>query len=482
LTGKGMDNMVNQNKYGRIPKYAATITAFILALSCLFIFPDAAFAYIWPSYDGTLRVPVADSNLRIDPSRDMTYDELGFFYALYDCLFVIDDSDNVRQNLVESYQTSDNLTRYVFNLKGSIAFSDSTKLKSSDVISALESNLRRIGDRADAFDNIAQMQVTDENSFEIKLKIADPDLPRKLAHPFCAITKGAGNEVSAGLTSLFYFTGTGPFLLDEVGSHRIRLTRNENYHRGKAYLKAIEFEIAPYEEESFLLFASGKLDIHRVPFTQYGELMRRQGVNLSNRIGLDTIILDFAHHSTVGSLISYVNPSELVNVILNHAGSGATGILPDDQIEFPSTSSFRRPSSNTLQIVLGYYGDKNLLEPVARRIATEWESYGLTVQVIRIDSYPNGLCDAVVRLVKTMGQESGFVWRSTRSSLGTSDKMPLNTDIFSSPEKEEEREYLGKGRFLPIARPYITYALSDNIRNFRLIAGCIPDYWSISLD
>lgn len=474
--------MFNQNKYGKIPAYAVTISALLLAFFCLLLSPRQTDAYIWPSYDGSLRVPVADSTLLIDPAQDMTYDELGIFYALYDCLFVIDDINNVRQNLVESFQTSDNFTRYVFKLKNNITFSDTTKLKSADVISSLENNLRRIGDRGDAFENIAQMKTIDENSFEIILKIADPDLPRKLAHPFCAITKGAGSEVSAGSTYFFHFIGTGAFLLDEVGTRRVRLIRNENYHRGKAYLKAIEFEIASNEEESFLRFTSGKLDIHRVPFTQYGELMRRQGVNLSNRTGLDTIILDFANRSRMGSLISYVNPSELVNVILNHAGTGTTGILPDDEIKFPATNSFKRPATSLQQIVLGYYGDKNLLEPVARRIATEWESYGLKVEVMRIDSYPSGSCDAVVRIVKTIGQDSDFIWRSTRSSLGTTGKMPLNTDIFLSPEKDEEREYLAKGNFLPIARPYITYALSDKTRNFRLIAGCVPDYWSISLD
>ena len=459
---------------------ALLIAAMLLSTFLLFNRPSNA--YIWPKYDGYLKVPISDSNISLTPAQEMSYEELGLFFAVYDCLFYINDADLVMPNLAEKFETEDQYTRYIIQINRYAQFHDGSIMTANDVVSSIKNNLAGFGQRGQAFENISLIRAIDNHTLEINLKNADPDLPRKLAYPVCAVVKGDGIERASGSTRLFHFTGSGPFKIDDVNSQRIRLIRNEKYHRGRAYLKSIEFQVILSEEDSYLKFASGKLHLHRVPYKQYGELMRRENVNLINRDGKDTIILDFGNSPYRANLIKSLEPDEIVNVVMNHAGRGVKGILPDDKTGFLNPESYSNSGLGIEnEIVLGYFGDVNLLEPIAKRIETEWESKGFSVSVMKLDEIPCGICDVVLRIVKTMNQDADFTWLSTRYSLGAEGKLADDIGVFVIPELKEEAEMIKEMRFFPIARPNVVYALADDLVNFRLLAGCVPDYWSISL-
>lgn len=454
---------------------------FPFVIILILVLTNPSSAYIWPRYDGYLKMPVADSELTLDPAHEMTYEEIGLFFALYDCLFYINNSNQVMPNLAESFETYEQYRRYVIRLNQNATFHDGSPVTAQAVADSIRRNHVRIQQKSQPYDNIQSINTLDTYTLEFHLNTADPDLPEKLAHPFCAIIKGTGEEVVSGSTKVFHYIGSGPFKLDEVSAQRIRLVANDSYHRGRPYLRSIEFQIIKSEEDSFLKFASGKLHIHRVPYKQYGELMRLHGINIANREGSDTIILDFGNNINKSALIKLLKPVEIVNVVMNHAGSGVRGILPDDETGFcnPDTAGANRITDNN--IVLGYLGDNSLLEPIARRIETEWEASGLDVSVIMLDELPSGICDAVLRIVKTMRQDSSFIWLSTRYSLGAEGVFYDSFDVFENPEVLEEKQLIEDMHFFPIARPRMAFALSDDVVNFRLIAGCVPDFWSISL-
>jgi ABC-type transport system substrate-binding protein len=456
---------------------------FILAFLCfqVSVSHDLSDAYIWQKYDGIIRLPISSSILNLDPARDMSYEELTLFFAVYDGLFYIDHINRVRNNLAESYTVDQSYKLYTFTINQNAKFHDNSPVTSEDVITSIRSNLNRIGQKAQPYLNIESIKSISPGKIEINLKYADPDFPRKLAHPCCYVTKGSRSLMQSNYLQIFHSIGSGPFVPGNISSSTIKLTRNENYHRGRAYLGSIEFELIRNEEDSFLKFASGQLDMHRIPYKQYREALNLKTIKTFTRQCNDTIILDLDNRAFRSGLVKSMRPESILNVVMNHAGKSYKGILPSDSEGYFSTAASAQKILPTHPVTIGYYGDESLLKPIAVRIAVEWESKGLDVNVIKIDEYPDGISDAVLRIAKTFYQDDEFIWQNFRYELGKTDDTLSTNAGFALPELEEQTSLLVDSHFYPIARPYIAYAIANKIDNFRLIDGCVPDFWEMSL-
>ena len=453
-----------------------------IVVTIVFFSHETSNAYIWPKYGGTLRMPISSSKLILDPSRDMSYEELAIFFAIYDCLFRIDENGNVLPNLATDFSTDNFYKEYTIHIDKRARFHDGTPVRGIDVASALNNTIQRTGIRSSELSNIIEIKPLSETDIEFILKETDPDFPRKLAHPFCAVIKGDAITKSIGPASITYYVGTGAFRIRETNrKSSIRLERNAHYHRGQSYLDAIEFVMIPKADDSFIEFLAGNLDIHRVSYERYKSLQNRVDCTIFERDGWDTLVIDFNNNPRRTELMGALDPEGLVRVTMNSAATEASGILPDDGRKHIQHAAFTKSNPIKGNITLGYYGDRMFLEPVAKSIATKWESKGARVSVIKLDNIPSPVCDAVLHVIKTLGQDSTFLWKSYRANFGFTSAISQPEDIYISPEEQEQRHAIQDGRFYPIARLKMVLAIDDRVRDLRLIANCVPDFWTINL-
>lgn len=455
----------------------------IVSLMILINITTFSYAYIWPKYGGTLRVPISSSSLILDPSRDMNYDELSIFFAIYDCLFSIDESGIVTPNLAKDFKAENFYKEYTIDINEKARFHDGYPVRASDVIAAFNRTFNILGNRMGDLSNITDIKPRGEKTIKFFLKESDADFPRKLAHPFCAVVKGDPITRSINSISVTYFIGTGAFKIKDVERRNaIRVERHAKYHRGKAYLDGVEFVLIPKADDSFIEYLSGKLDLHRVTYERYRAMQNRADIKVYERDGWDTVVFDAINRSLSKELIGSLDPQGLVQVTMNNSATEVCGIFPDDPRNHAPKPNQGQNKINNKVITLGYYGDRMFLEPIAQSIASKLESKGATVFVVELDGLGTSGCDAVLHIIKALGQDSSFMWKSVRGFYGFLSPMTPSDNLYTSAEEIEQKRAISEGRFYPIARLKMVFAIDDTINDFRLISNCVPDFWSINLN
>ena len=453
--------------------------AIFLLLVC--IIPDSSNATLWQKYGGVLRVPLSSSELVLDPSRDMSYEELALFFATTDCLFVIDGDGNVLPNLASSLEIDESGKRYLVQLDQRARFHDGTPVLANDAIHSFDINLKRIGKRAYVYKNVEKINQIGDFGIEFLLKEPDFDFPRKLAYPFWAIVKGDIQKKVSGRVSLAHFIGSGAFKISDITNGIIRLTRNDNYHRGRPYLDSVQFSVMPNDEDSFIEFLMGKLDIHQVSYSRYADLRSRPEVFLFEKESFDTVILDFGYYPWRTKLIRGLDPEGLLRVTMNNAGSEISGIFPEDEKRAVPLNLYKSGVPPSRSVILGYPGDTQLLESIAKSIVTRWSAQGIKTKIMNTGGKPCPECDVKLRIVKSLGEDGETMWDTLRGDLGSPDTLAQTSDIFTTPEQAEQTTFISDGRLYPVVRLRIVWALSNRINDFKLVATCVPDFWSINL-
>lgn len=245
------------------------LTYILVVFSLFFFFLTAFFSHAEkeikkkPQYGGTLRVKSFTNIFRtqLDPASPDSY--IFVSEQLYDGLVRLDKNLNIVPSLAEYWKISPDGKKYTFYLRKGIKFHHGKELSAEDVKFSLERlvnkqtnspyfqffTTRVVGAqdfREEKSIHVTGFIVRDNYTFEIQLITPHVSTLYLMSMSFCKILP-RDSLLSQGRGFFSQPSGTGPFKfaywirgpqLEILG---VRLERNEEYFRGRAYLDAIEF-------------------------------------------------------------------------------------------------------------------------------------------------------------------------------------------------------------------------------------------------
>lgn len=180
----------------------------------------------------------------LDPIKTFTTAENVIANIMYEGLFTIDDSLNVKPQLVQNMSVSADGKTYDFELKQDVLFHDGTRLTSKEVVDSLS---RLLDDKEeisiDTYKNIVSILAKSTFKVTIQLRSSSPAFLATLAAPTAKITKLNSKGP--------YHIGTGPFefkSLSVIEKTRV-LTLKKSPMHDRTQPKIETFEIWELNEE-----------------------------------------------------------------------------------------------------------------------------------------------------------------------------------------------------------------------------------------
>lgn len=295
-----------------------------------------------PQSGGTLRFGAVRDMSVFDPHKSGGISNAWVMGNIYSKLLNFDDEGNFTGELLESFEQIDDLN-YHFKLREGITFHNGQPLTTADVVATID----RIKDpelqavKFDTVNNIAELNVEDDYTFDIVLKELDLAFLYNLAdYTFYIIS---ADDVDSSFDTPDNYNGTGPFTLESWEPQRVfNLVRNPNYWReGQPYVDAVE--IRPVLDDGARVDAllSGELDlIEYVPWQSFdvveasgAQLFPSNGLQSYVRFNTDAAPLDSKPLRQAISLI--INRSDVNEIAFGGYGVPMTGSLqPQDSFYY----------------------------------------------------------------------------------------------------------------------------------------------------
>ncbi len=197
-----------------------------------------------------------------DPLRALEVVSAHVISQIYDTLFELDDSLNLKRHLVQSYTYNDKEHLYEFELRKGVLFTDGEELTSDDVLFTFKRFCAE-GRQDIKITNVIQgcnrsfanresggslgIVKKDRYRFSIKLNSDYPPFLINLAsHNFLIIRNNFG-----GIKEDSYWkspAGTGAYTIESVSPEQIVLNANPNYFLGKPSVDRVEYTVVLYAD------------------------------------------------------------------------------------------------------------------------------------------------------------------------------------------------------------------------------------------
>lgn len=205
----------------------ATLAALALGVS--------AMALAGPALAETTLTAVMEAPLRsLDPVITTSYIVRNYGYMVYDTLLAEDADGEIRPQMLEGWQVSEDGRTYTFTLREGLAWHDGNPVVAEDAVASINRwiQLDKMGQILAEF--VVGIAVVDDRSFTVELSVASDLVLRALAKPsslpaFVMPAAVAATPVSEPITSSI---GSGPFRFVEAEYSpgvRAVFERNEAY-------------------------------------------------------------------------------------------------------------------------------------------------------------------------------------------------------------------------------------------------------------
>ena len=191
-----------------------TKTAAKAALAAAIALPMSIGLNAGASAETTLRV-VMHSDLKIvDPIWTTAYMSRNYGYMVYDTLFAMDSKTVVHPQMVDTYTVSDDKLTYTLTLRDGLKWHDGAPVLPEDCIASIKRWGAKDSMGQKLMEFVADFNVVDEKTFEIKLKEPYGLVITSLAKPssnvpFMMPKRVADTPASDQITD---YTGSGPFV------------------------------------------------------------------------------------------------------------------------------------------------------------------------------------------------------------------------------------------------------------------------------
>ncbi len=225
------------------------ITAFALAASVPGCRPAAG-----PALD--IRVGVRADITGVFPNPPIVNEgfTFGINLHIFDGLTGLDGSQRVIPALADGWETPSD-TRYVFQLRRGLRFSDGSDLSAQDVVASLNASRQRGWVNRDYLQTIESVRALDERRVEITTSLPDLALPYELPRGF-VLPAQALDQVPVPAV------GSGPYTLESrmPGREFVR-ARNPHYRGPLPAVSRARFVVVPDADERIARLLRGELDV-----------------------------------------------------------------------------------------------------------------------------------------------------------------------------------------------------------------------------
>ncbi|HKV92392.1 MAG TPA: ABC transporter substrate-binding protein [Candidatus Angelobacter sp.] len=458
------------------------------AISSLLLLAAGAYASSRPRYGGAVHVLLHDRVMSIDPLSEDDHPAARDRMAslAFETLTAIDSEGRVQPKLASSWR-SDQLKRsWQFRLRLA-SFFDGTVLTAADVAASL------------ARSNSAwKYSAPDRQTVVIDTPAPVQHMPEMLALMRYAIIKRQVDN-----TGTVTLLGTGPYKLSQWrAGDRAQFSVNDDYWGGRAFPDTIEFQMGMSLREQLLDRQLAPNSAAEIGIDQIRALEQTsQYVALSKPSDLLAVVfLQSDSPSRSGrnpvdarvreALSLTINRTAINNVLLQHRGTPASGLLP----QWLTGYEFMFPASTDLQcardirtdaaayvvitpIMLAYDSADPLLKLVAERIAVDAREAGIVVQPYA-ESHVNSRAarasinaDAVLLRLPMQSVEASIALAARADDLGLGDSVPAILAA-TRPEDlfEDERKLLENHRVIPIAHLPQALWLNNTVHNWQQFA------------
>lgn len=281
----------DQSALSGVSRRAVLAGAGALGLSTL-ILPHRAKAA--PSKGGTLKLGLAggNSNDSLDP---LSYSSVPMFMAgvtLGNCLVELDSNKNPVPELAESWEVSDDASRWVFTLREGITFHNGKSLTPADVVWSLS---RHIGEETTSPIKALMSEVTSitadgDRNVVVELSSGNADIDVIMSQWQLVI-------VPEGTEDFSNFVGTGGYILEsfEPGV-RLIARRNPDYWKAdRAWVDSVEFTFVDDGAARVNALMSGQVNaINQVEQRVVSRLQGRGGIEIVEGVGAKFFTLAMA--------------------------------------------------------------------------------------------------------------------------------------------------------------------------------------------
>lgn len=335
---------------------AAITTALVAALTLAGCAgPDAASgaasdaAPTDPTPGGTLRFALGAAPQGVDPQQVGTNVSIYVARQLADSLTDQDpETGEIVPWLAESWDVSDDLTRFTFHLRDGVTFSDGSPLTADDVRASFDAVAGDLGATAPLaasyLAGYTETEVPDEHTATVVFDEANAQFLQATSTVSLAILSEETAEVDPAERLQGDVVGSGPFVLESYTQDQgAVITRREGYdwasesseHDGEAYLDSIEFTVVPESGVRAGGLASDQFDAvgdvlpQDVPQVEGsgGEVLTRANPGVPFVLQPNVTRPPLDDPDVRHALLVAVDRQELVDTVLSDAFKPATSVL-----------------------------------------------------------------------------------------------------------------------------------------------------------
>lgn len=226
----------------------------------------------------------------LDPYATTAATDTQLIRQMYEGLMFLNDDLELEPRIAESYEISKDGLVFTFKLKNGIKFHNGDELKASDVVFSLN-RAKKSAAMANRTASVDTVTALDEYTVAVKTvdvmaaalnNIAEVEiLSEKI------VTEQGDNFGQTNVDA-----GTGPYYLTSYDrSTKITMAAYDDYYRGAAKIKNVEYRVMTDSSATLIAFESGELDLITVPLSNWSEV--------SNTSNYQTTIVDTTHLSYI---------------------------------------------------------------------------------------------------------------------------------------------------------------------------------------
>lgn len=188
-------------------------------------------AFMGTSYaKSEFKIPLQYDNLRLDPADFPDSDSIWIATQIYDGLFELSPSGDIKPALAKDWQISPDAKSLKLFLRKNVKFSDGSPFTSADVIYSLSRSSKKSKREEPLLKLITNITAIDDHTLQIQFTKPLRLFPRILSSPYYSILP---KKYQAQIEQGTFFNkpiGTGPYEIAEwIKGKRILLKKNPHY-------------------------------------------------------------------------------------------------------------------------------------------------------------------------------------------------------------------------------------------------------------
>ena len=327
-----------------------------------------------PAEDRVLRMTSSEVLPTIDPEEIHKLRVNEIIYNVYEGLIYYNyEEGKAEPRVAESYEISDDGTVYTFKIRDGVKLHNGADLTMDDIIFSYDKAMAS-PTRVNHIAAIDSYRAVDDKTFEVTLKYASAPFIQFCSELFI-YSKAFAEERDGVLTT--EACGTGPYAITSCDLNTmVILEAFEDYYRGPASIKKIEWAVITDSTSAAMALQSGDLDFLQVAWAQAANL-EAEGFTIGEIPSRHTTYFSFNCSKEPfddpkfrQAITYFIDREEIALVAFDGYATPAKFAIHPDMIGFPQDKSKMEPYAMTFNPEkgkemlkeLGYDLDKEALD------------------------------------------------------------------------------------------------------------------------